>query len=65
MRSEAGGAGIAIGASGLADVKGAVALDGKTEDGRDNLGTVIGFAAAPGQSALDGDQGANSPYAWR
>ncbi|MBO6718354.1 MAG: caspase family protein [Rhizobiaceae bacterium] len=29
----------------------------------DNLGTVIGFAAAPGQVALDGEAGGSSPYA--
>ncbi len=29
----------------------------------DNLGIVIGFAAAPGQVALDGTEGENSPYA--
>jgi uncharacterized caspase-like protein len=29
----------------------------------DNLGMVIGFAASPGEPALDGDQGGNSPYA--
>lgn len=27
-----------------------------------NLGTVIGFAAAPGKTALDGPKGGNSPY---
>ena len=29
----------------------------------ESLGTVIGFAAEPGQPALDGDKGSNSPYA--
>jgi uncharacterized caspase-like protein len=29
----------------------------------DNLGMVIGFAASPGQPALDGDPDGNSPYA--
>src|SRR5690606_14271105 len=29
----------------------------------DSLGMVIGFAAAPGQPALDGPPGTNSPYA--
>ena len=29
----------------------------------DQLGMVIGFAASPGQSALDGDPDGNSPYA--
>ncbi|HVY49996.1 MAG TPA: caspase family protein [Devosia sp.] len=29
----------------------------------DELGTVIGFSASPGQAALDGPAGGNSPYA--
>jgi len=29
----------------------------------DSLGMVIGFSASPGQPALDGDAGGNSPYA--
>ena len=29
----------------------------------DSLGTLIGFAAEPGATALDGDPGSNSPYA--
>ncbi len=29
----------------------------------DSLGMVIGFAASPGEPALDGDPGGNSPYA--
>jgi uncharacterized caspase-like protein len=29
----------------------------------DSLGVVIGFAASPGQPALDGEPGGNSPYA--
>jgi uncharacterized caspase-like protein len=31
--------------------------------GRDGLGAVVGFAASPGQAALDGDKNAHSPYA--
>ena len=48
---------------GLGEARGVVALSSKTADGRDNLGTVIGFAAEPGQAALDGTPGGNSPYA--
>lgn len=35
----------------------------KTEMASDGLGMVIGFAAAPGEPALDGPKGENSPYA--
>lgn len=31
-------------------------------DANESLGTIIGFAAEPGQPALDGEKGANSPY---
>lgn len=55
---------VAITASGLGDTRSVVPMDGgKTEDGRDNLGTVIGFSAPPGKKAQDGLAGANSPYA--
>jgi uncharacterized caspase-like protein len=37
-----------------------VARQGASADG---LGMVIGFAASPGQAALDGEPGGNSPYA--
>ncbi len=47
---------------GLAVFRGAGAEN--TEDGDEaSLGEVIGYAAAPGQAALDGVPGANSPYA--
>jgi uncharacterized caspase-like protein len=47
---------------------GLVALRGPTPAARpdlppESLGTVIGFAAEPGQPALDGPAGENSPYA--
>lgn len=50
-------------ASGLAPVRGAVSLKTKDAPTNDNLGTVIGFAAEPGQPALDGTAGETSPYA--
>jgi uncharacterized caspase-like protein len=34
-----------------------------TSGTNESLGTVIGFAAEPGRPALDGEKGANSPYA--
>src|SRR5262245_50960296 len=47
LKPSAGAAPVAIAASGLSETRGAAPLGGKTTDGRDNLGTVIGFAAAP------------------
>ncbi len=48
--------------AGLAIVRGPTTLPFRP--GSDQLGTVIGFAASPGQSALDGaPSDANSPYA--
>lgn len=55
-----GGVAVPVNAAGLAAQRGAAPIS----DGKDGtLGTVIGFAAEPGHSALDGDAGANSPYA--
>jgi uncharacterized caspase-like protein len=51
-----------LSAGGLEPVRGAKAL-ASAPDAADNLGTVIGFAAEPGQPALDGAAGENSPYA--
>lgn len=62
VRRQPGDSGQAIAAGGLAPLRGAVAL-GASKPAADNLGTVIGFAAEPGQPALDGSAGENSPYA--
>lgn len=51
-----------ISQSGLMPVRGAAAL-GKKAAPEENLGMVIGFAAEPGEPALDGSPGGNSPYA--
>ncbi|HEV7251758.1 MAG TPA: caspase domain-containing protein [Mesorhizobium sp.] len=51
-----------ISQSGLTPVRGAAALN-KKPDPQENLGMVIGFAAEPGEPALDGSPGGNSPYA--
>ena len=50
------------------DGPGLEAMKGPTPIGRldvpaDSLGMIIGFAASPGQPALDGEPGGNSPYA--
>jgi uncharacterized caspase-like protein len=63
LKSSTEAAPVPIAAAGLDVARGALPLAGKTADGRDNLGTVIGFAAAPGQPALDGAPDGNSPYA--
>ena len=47
---------------GLAAVRGPVPVAAKAVD-PSGLGTVIGFSASPGEPALDGAPGENSPYA--
>jgi uncharacterized caspase-like protein len=49
-----------VSAAGLGVPRGAVALQSVPDEG---LGTVLGFAAAPGAAALDGTAGEHSPYA--
>jgi uncharacterized caspase-like protein len=51
-----------VSAGGLGAVRGVTGFKAPAP-ANDNLGTVIGFAAEPGQPALDGEAGANSPYA--
>jgi uncharacterized caspase-like protein len=52
-----------VAAAGLGVLRGVVPIAGAdaTPD-RDNVGTVVGFAAEPGRAALDGE-GGSSPYA--
>jgi uncharacterized caspase-like protein len=53
-----------IGAGGLGETRSVVALgSGSSGSADQSIGQVIGFAAEPGKVALDGDAGANSPYA--
>ena len=54
---------VSAGGLAVADTRGASPLAKADTAPSDNLGIVIGFAAAPGQVALDGDAGENSPYA--
>ncbi|WP_164743007.1 caspase family protein [Mesorhizobium sp. Z1-4] len=54
---------VSTGGLAVADTRGASALAKADTTPSDNLGIVIGFAAAPGQVALDGASGENSPYA--
>ncbi len=51
-----------VSAGGLGAVRGVGAFKAQAP-ATDNLGMVVGFAAEPGQPALDGEPGANSPYA--
>lgn len=51
-----------VASGGLTVVRGATSMT-SNKPANDNLGTVIGFAAEPGQPALDGEAGQNSPYA--
>ena len=57
-----GGAALPVGGPGLEAVKGPTPV-GRADVPADSLGMVIGFAASPGQPALDGDPGGTSPYA--
>jgi len=52
----------APGTAGLEALRGPTPV-AKAEIAADSLGMVIGFAASPGQPALDGAPGENSPYA--
>ena len=53
---------VEVAPTGLGEVRGPVpvATPGVPHE---NLGVVVGFAAGPGQAALDGTAGGNSPYA--
>lgn len=53
---------LAVDGPGLEAVRGPVPL-AQAGVPADSLGVVIGFAASPGQPALDGEPGGNSPYA--
>jgi len=61
VKTEASSPGAPIGSTGLGALKGAVPIE--TTQAADTLGIVIGYAAEPGHAALDGAEGANSPYA--
>lgn len=64
VRLDEGSQAVPVAGGGLSVPRGAVALGGGKGGVEDKgLGTVIGFAAAPGRVALDGDPGGNSPYA--
>lgn len=58
-----GGEPLAISASGLGTPRSAVSLVSPNRDTGESLGIVIGYAAAPGEVALDGQPGETSPYA--
>ncbi|TPM35569.1 caspase family protein [Mesorhizobium sp. B2-3-4] len=53
---------IDVATTGLGEPRGAVPI-AKPGVSKDSLGMVIGFAASPGEAALDGEAGGNSPYA--
>lgn len=61
IREASSGSVLPIGAGGLTVSKGVVLIDQSAAS--DSLGEIIGFAAAPGAVALDGEPGTNSPYA--
>jgi uncharacterized caspase-like protein len=55
------GSAVSVAAAGLGAARGAT--EAAARPIASNLGTVIGFATEPGQVALDGPPGGNSPYA--
>lgn len=57
---KAGGEALPMSGAGLGAPRGFAAIQ---EGATDEVGTIIGFAAEPGFPALDGEAGANSPYA--
>lgn len=57
------GKAVPVSAAGLGETKGAMSLGGTDQPQAAGLGSLIGFAAEPGQAALDGPAGGNSPYA--
>jgi uncharacterized caspase-like protein len=68
IRVAAGAAPLPVAASGLGETRtmGQFNTSGARTAGaptNDSLGTLISFAAEPGQRALDGEPGGNSPYA--
>ncbi len=69
VRLEAGAAPVAVSAAGLSAPRGAspmaapMAASSAAAAPATDLGALIGFAAAPGRVALDGEPGGNSPYA--
>lgn len=65
VRTSAGGAAVPITAGGLGQIRSAASIEaeGATPAAGENVGSVLAFAAEPGQVALDGDAGGNSPYA--
>lgn len=63
LKRHAEAAPAAISASGLGAPRSAVSLMAPDKSNGENLGIVIGFAASPGQVALDGPEGGTSPYA--
>ena len=62
VRVSPGSEPVAVSVSGLGAPRGAVSL-ASPDAARDGYGALLGFAAAPGQPALDGEPGGNSPYA--
>jgi uncharacterized caspase-like protein len=64
IKVDGGSTPVEVSPAGLGTPRGAVALGGGDQGGNGKgLGVVIGFAAAPGHVALDGDANGNSPYA--
>lgn len=62
VRMEPSSAPMEIGQEGLSQPRSLRPLAAASKAEKDNFGTVIAYAAAPGHTALDGKPGDNSPY---
>lgn len=64
LRRAAGEEGQPVTAAGLGQPRSVTAFGGRSAPaGEETFGSVIGYSAEPGQVALDGEPGGNSPYA--
>ncbi len=63
LRKTQGAPGEPMSPTGIAATKGVTILTTEGQVSPENLGEVVGYAAAPGAVALDGPAGTNSPYA--
>jgi uncharacterized caspase-like protein len=65
MRTAPDASPVAVSASGLGETRSVARFGARTSSARagEDVGALVGFAAEPGKVALDGDAGANSPYA--
>lgn len=63
LRRNSGSTSVPVAASGLGTPRGVTVIEDQAAPANaDSIGEIIGFAAEPGQAALDGPADSNSPY---